>query len=93
MINTSLQDIEIHIIGTGFAGLTCATACQKLGANIHLYEQSSGINHEACSHYAGGMLAPWCEQESAEIEVLKWGSMAALPDSRRPNLLAPWKRN
>ena len=57
---------SIHIIGSGIGGLTCALALQKAGCAVTLTTASDGPDSSCCSWWAGGMLAPFCEQESAE---------------------------
>lgn len=69
---------SVHIIGSGISGLTCALALQKAGCAVTLTTASDGPDASCCSWWAGGMLAPFCEQESAEalIGVLGAESMA-----------------
>jgi glycine oxidase len=57
--------MKIAIIGAGVMGLTAAHHCALRGAEVHLYERHAEVGR-GCSWYAGGMLAPWCEMESAE---------------------------
>ena len=40
-------------------------------------DRSPGLGPDQCSWYAGGMLAPWCERENAEPEVVTLGQGAA----------------
>lgn len=77
--------MTIHIIGAGVMGLTLATELVSRGAEVKIYEQSSSIGGNACSWFAGGMLAPWCERESAEPAVLNFGRMAKQWWSRHLN--------
>lgn len=67
----------ISIIGAGVAGLTVATELVKRGLKVEIYEKSEVIGTHSCSRYAGGMLAPWCERESAEEDVISLGQLAA----------------
>ncbi len=64
--------MHIKIIGGGVAGLTCAFIFAKRGCTAELFERNSQTG-KGCSWYAGGMLAPWCERESAEPLVSDWG--------------------
>ncbi len=64
--------MRIRIIGGGVAGLTCALLFAKTGCTVHVYDRLAQ-NGRGCSWYAGGMLAPWCEMESAEPLVSEWG--------------------
>ncbi|QFR35061.1 glycine oxidase ThiO [Ancylobacter sp. TS-1] len=77
--------MRVRIVGGGVAGLTCAHAFARRGAQVTLIERRSATG-QGCSWYAGGMLAPWCERESAEpiIAELGFESLAywreAVPD-------------
>ncbi|WP_420863670.1 FAD-dependent oxidoreductase [Algirhabdus cladophorae] len=68
---------EISIIGAGVAGLTTAKALLDRGAKVRLFERGDGVGPHACSWWAGGMLAPFCEGESAEEPVVRLGTEAA----------------
>lgn len=67
---------SISIVGAGVAGLTCACELLKRGHQVAVYERGSELGEQSCSWYAGGMLAPWCERESAEPEVVTLGVLA-----------------
>ncbi|WP_377848939.1 glycine oxidase ThiO [Bosea sp. UC22_33] len=69
--------MKVAVVGAGVVGLACATELLARGAQVILYERGSRIGAEACSWYAGGMLAPWCEGESAEEPVIRLGQQAA----------------
>ena len=67
------------VIGAGVAGLACAVELSERGLQVELLERTRRLGSGCCSWYAGGMLAPWCELESAEpliatlgAESLKW---------------------
>ena len=64
---------DIQIIGAGVAGLCVATELVARGASVHLVDKEPDLGPHACSWWAGGMLAPWCERESAEEPVLTHG--------------------
>lgn len=68
---------HVSIIGAGVAGLTAAIELVTRGVEVTIYEQSEVIGAHSCSRYAGGMLAPWCERESAEEDVITLGKGAA----------------
>ncbi|MEZ2130085.1 MULTISPECIES: glycine oxidase ThiO [unclassified Sinorhizobium] len=68
--------MRILVKGAGVAGLTTAYALSARGAEVTVAEHSPGFG-QAASWYAGGMLAPWCERESAEEAVLLLGKDAA----------------
>ncbi|AHD10322.1 FAD-dependent oxidoreductase [Phaeobacter gallaeciensis] len=66
----------ITIAGAGLAGLACAYELAQRGAAVRVYERATKIGAGSVSRYAGGMLAPWCERESAEEEVITLGGRA-----------------
>lgn len=66
----------ITIAGAGLAGLACAYELAQRGAPVRVYERAAEIGAGSVSRYAGGMLAPWCERESAEEEVITLGGRA-----------------
>ncbi len=68
--------MNVAIIGAGVAGLTCACELVDRGASLTIYEKSRALGESACSWYAGGMLAPWCERENAEQAVEDFGQLA-----------------
>ena len=65
--------LHIEIIGSGVAGLCCAQAFIERGCRVTLRSASHGIDERCCSWWAGGMLAPWCESESAEPLIFRLG--------------------
>lgn len=67
------KPVKVAIIGAGVAGLTCACELCDRGISVALYERSAQLGEAACSWYAGGMIAPWCERESAEQPVADFG--------------------
>jgi glycine oxidase len=73
---TRRRDARVLVIGAGVAGLTVAHALASRGANITVAEIRDDLPGSA-SWFAGGMLAPWCERESAEEPVLTLGRQAA----------------
>jgi glycine oxidase len=64
--------VRVRIVGAGVAGLTAAYEFAKRGAEVELVEREEGPGR-GCSWYAGGMVAPWCELESAEPLVARLG--------------------
>jgi len=57
---------SVHVIGSGISGLCSALALHNAGCVVSLTTASNGPDQSCCSWWAGGMLAPFCEQESAE---------------------------
>lgn len=68
--------MKVLIRGAGVAGLTLAHVLATRGAEVTVVEKRRQIAGNA-SWQAGGMLAPWCERESAEEAVLSRGCGAA----------------
>ena len=69
--------MQVTVIGAGVAGLTCATELLERGVAVNVLERGEHIGESACSWWAGGMLAPWCERESPEESVARYGAQAA----------------
>lgn len=67
----------IAIAGAGVAGLASAYELARRGLDVTVYEAGAAPEDNACSWFAGGMLAPWCEGESAEDRVVRLGAGAA----------------
>jgi glycine oxidase len=68
--------VRVSVIGAGIAGLTTAIALAARGAVVEVIERADTLGADACSRFAGGMLAPWCERETAEELVLRLGCEA-----------------
>ncbi|MEM8755406.1 MAG: FAD-dependent oxidoreductase, partial [Pseudomonadota bacterium] len=68
---------EIAVIGAGVAGLCAAAELTARGAAVRLIDRKPAPGPHACSWWAGGMLAPGCEGESAEEPVVRLGRDAA----------------
>src|SRR5690348_9391529 len=58
--------MQVTVIGAGVAGLACAVELAERGADVEVVERGEQLGAAACSWFAGGMLAHWCELESAE---------------------------
>ncbi|GBQ69049.1 thiamine biosynthesis oxidoreductase ThiO [Ameyamaea chiangmaiensis NBRC 103196] len=63
-----MTQLDIVVRGAGVAGLVTATELADRGARVTVLETGPDIGSGA-SWKAGGMLAPWCEAESAPDEV------------------------
>ncbi|MBU2653183.1 glycine oxidase ThiO [Acidomonas methanolica] len=61
---------EILVSGAGVAGLVTAVILAERGGAVCLHEAGARIGSGA-SWMAGGMLAPWCEAESAPEEITR----------------------
>ena len=68
-------DVEVH--GAGVAGLCVATAIVERGGRVTLRDRHPVPGAHACSWWAGGMLAPDCESETADEAVVRFGREAA----------------
>jgi glycine oxidase len=67
---------SISVIGAGIAGAWQALLLAKAGHAVTLHERSDAAMTLATSHWAGGMLAPWCEGEIAEPVISRLGRRA-----------------
>ncbi len=62
------------VIGSGVTGLCVATLLAERGETVEIISHEG---HTPASHWAGGMLAPWCESESAPAQVITLGRHSA----------------
>lgn len=72
-----MPDKRITIVGSGVAGLCLAAELTSRGQPVRLIDRQGAPAAHACSWWAGGMLAPFCEGETAEEPVVRLGQMAA----------------
>ncbi|MDR6266854.1 glycine oxidase ThiO [Roseobacter sp. N2S] len=70
--------VEVTIIGAGVAGLCVARTLLDRGASVTLVDRQADLGPAACSWWAGGMLAPFCEGESAVEPVIRLGQESAM---------------
>jgi glycine oxidase len=63
----------VSIIGAGIAGAWQALLFAQAGHAVTLHERSDAAMISATSHWAGGMLAPWCEAEASEPLISRLG--------------------
>jgi glycine oxidase len=61
------------VIGAGIAGTWQALMFAQAGRTVALYERGDRSMTHAASHWAGGMLAPWCESEAGEPLITRLG--------------------
>ncbi|MBR1244003.1 FAD-dependent oxidoreductase [Bradyrhizobium sp. AUGA SZCCT0274] len=66
-------DSPVSIIGAGIAGAWQALLFAEAGHAVTLYERSDAAMTLSTSHWAGGMLAPWCEAEASEPVIGRLG--------------------
>src|SRR6267378_2481934 len=80
-------DSPVTIIGAGVAGAWQALLFAQAGHDVTLHEKSDAAMMLSTSHWAGGMLAPWCESEISEPIISRLGLRSldlwreALPDT------------
>lgn len=70
---TKRPDSPVSIIGAGIAGAWQALLFAQAGHSVTLHERSDAGMTDATSHWAGGMLAPYCEAEVAEPIISRLG--------------------
>ena len=66
----------VSIIGAGIAGAWQALLFAQAGHDVTLHERGDENLMLSTSHWAGGMLAPYCEAESAEPIISRLGLRA-----------------
>ncbi|MET4292216.1 glycine oxidase [Bradyrhizobium sp. LB8.2] len=70
---TKRPDSSISIIGAGIAGAWQALLFAQAGHAVTLHERGDAEMTDATSHWAGGMLAPYCEAEVSEPIISRLG--------------------
>src|SRR6202051_51307 len=63
----------VSIIGAGIAGAWQALLFAQAGHEVTLHERSDASMLQSTSHWAGGMLAPYCEAEISEPVIVRLG--------------------
>src|ERR1700736_4731939 len=66
----------VAVIGAGIAGAWQALLFAQAGHDVTLHERSDAAMMLSTSHWAGGMLAPWCEAEMCEPLISRLGLRA-----------------
>jgi glycine oxidase len=66
-------DSPVSIIGAGIAGAWHALLFAQAGHAVIVHERSDARMTDSTSHFAGGMLAPWCEAETSEPVIGRLG--------------------
>ena len=72
-VQTPRGDSPVSIIGAGIAGAWQALLFAQAGHAVTLHERSDAAMTLSTSHWAGGMLAPWCEAEASEPVIGRLG--------------------
>jgi glycine oxidase len=70
---TKRPDSPVSIIGAGIAGAWQALLFAQAGHVVTLHERGDAAMTDATSHWAGGMLAPYCEAEVSEPIISRLG--------------------
>jgi len=68
---------HVTILGGGVVGLCVATELAARGVTLTVVDPNPRPGPHACSWWAAGMLAPFCEAETAEEPVTRLGQEAA----------------
>jgi len=69
--------MRARVLGAGVAGLCVAAELVGQGCNVTVFDPVPRPGPHGCSWWAGGMLAPFCESETAEEPVVRLGQEAA----------------
>jgi glycine oxidase len=70
---TKRPDSPVSVIGAGIAGAWQALLFAQAGHAVTLHERGDEAMTESTSHWAGGMLAPYCEAEVADPIISRLG--------------------
>ena len=68
---------QARVLGAGVAGLCVAAELVARGCEVTVFDPAPRPGPHGCSWWAGGMLAPFCEGETAEEPVVRLGREAA----------------
>ncbi len=69
--------MNAHILGGGVMGLCAAAELIQRGVAVTLHDLGDTPGPHQCSWWAGGMLAPFCEGETADAVIVDHGQHAA----------------
>jgi glycine oxidase len=70
---SSRGESPVSVIGAGIAGAWQALLFAQAGHAVTLFERGDARMKQATSHWAGGMLAPYCEREASEPVITRLG--------------------
>jgi glycine oxidase len=73
---SSRGESPVSVIGAGIAGAWQALLFAQAGHAVTLFERGDASMTQATSHWAGGMLAPYCEREASEPLITRLGIRA-----------------
>jgi glycine oxidase len=73
---SSRGESPVSVIGAGIAGAWQALLFAQAGHAVTLFERGGADMTQATSHWAGGMLAPYCEREASEPLITRLGIRA-----------------
>ncbi|SDE15519.1 FAD-dependent oxidoreductase [Limimaricola pyoseonensis] len=68
--------MRAKVLGAGVAGLCVAAELVARGCEVTVFDPAPRPGPHGCSWWAGGMLAPFCEGETAEEPVVRLGREA-----------------
>jgi glycine oxidase len=71
--SAATERLPVSVVGAGIAGTWQALLFAKAGHPVTVFERSGRDLAQSTSSRAGGMLAPWCEQEASEPAVTRLG--------------------
>ncbi|WP_375411488.1 FAD-dependent oxidoreductase [uncultured Bradyrhizobium sp.] len=71
--DSSRGESPVSVIGAGIAGAWQALLFARAGHQVTVFERGDRRMTQAASHWAGGMLAPYCEREASEPVVARLG--------------------
>src|SRR3984885_10890835 len=69
----SRGESPVSVIGAGIAGAWQALLFAQAGRQVTLHERSDAAMLQSTSHWAGGMLAPYCEAEGSAPIIVRLG--------------------
>jgi glycine oxidase len=69
----SRGESPVSVIGAGIAGAWQALLFAQAGRQVTLHERGDAAMLQSTSHWAGGMLAPYCEAEASEPVIVRLG--------------------
>src|ERR1700733_10712502 len=70
---SSRGESPVSVVGAGIAGAWQALLFARAGRKVTLFERGDAGMMQATSHWAGGMLAPYCEREASEPLITRLG--------------------